>query len=40
MDQKMVSEELKDPESIFDSSYIDKLYEDAVDMKVPDTQVE
>lgn len=40
LDQKMVSEELKDPESIFDSSYIDKLYEDAADMKVPDTQAE
>ncbi|GCF92673.1 sulfonate ABC transporter substrate-binding protein [Enterococcus florum] len=40
LDQKMVSSELEDPEQIFDSSYIDKLYEESPDKKVPNTQAD
>ncbi|MGM0214515.1 ABC transporter substrate-binding protein [Enterococcus sp. AZ109] len=40
LDQGMVSDELSDPESIFDSTYIDALYEENPDMVVPDTQAE
>lgn len=36
--QKMVSTELSDPTSIFDSSYIDTLYKESPDKSVPDTK--
>lgn len=40
LDQGMVSKELTDPESIFDATYIDKLYKEKPDLTVPDTQAE
>ncbi|MGM0238109.1 ABC transporter substrate-binding protein [Enterococcus sp. AZ103] len=40
LEQEMVSKELSDPTSIFDSTYIDALYEENPDLAVPDTQAE
>ncbi|MGM0111225.1 ABC transporter substrate-binding protein [Enterococcus sp. DIV0187] len=40
LNQSMVSKELKDPESIFDSTYIDKIYKENPDLTVPNTKAE